>query len=85
MDPRLVNAIAGLVSVAWAASLVADIIPSLDYDPSPYIHLIMMVVVGAAFGTKAVMRAVKPTLPEDASPPWMKQAIKDLFPEDEQS
>lgn len=48
-DKRLVNAIAILVSLVWAASFICDIfIPG--YNPSPFIHLAMMTVVGAAVG-----------------------------------
>lgn len=48
-DKRLVNGIAILVSTIWAISLGADIIVK-DYDPSPFVHLAMMAVVGAVVG-----------------------------------
>lgn len=48
-DKRIVNAIAILVSAVWAVSFIADIV--LDsYSPSPFVHLAMMTVVGAAVG-----------------------------------
>lgn len=48
-DKRLINAIAILVSTVWALSFVADIFLK-GYDPSPFVHLSMMTVVGAAVG-----------------------------------
>ena len=49
LDKRIVNGIAILVSLVWAISFVADILIT-GYDPSPFIHLAMMTVVGAAVG-----------------------------------
>lgn len=48
-DRRIVNGIAILVSFVWAVSFIADIVIP-GYDPSPFIHLAMMTVVGAAVG-----------------------------------
>jgi hypothetical protein len=48
-DNRIVNGIAILVSLVWAISFVADILIA-GYDPSPFIHLAMMTIVGAAVG-----------------------------------
>lgn len=48
-DRRLVNGIAILVSSVWAVSFICDILIKA-YDPSPFIHLAMMTVVGAALG-----------------------------------
>lgn len=46
---NLTTGIAILVSVIWAASFIADIaLP--QYDPSPFVHLAMMTVVGAVVG-----------------------------------
>ena len=46
--------IAITVTVVWATSFIADIfIPG--YDPSPFIHLAMMTVVGAIFGKNFFM------------------------------
>jgi hypothetical protein len=41
--------VALIVTIVWAASFVADIFIS-SYDPSPFIHLAMMTIVGAIFG-----------------------------------
>jgi uncharacterized membrane protein len=46
----LSNVIAVVVTVVWTASFLADIFME-EYDPSPFVHLAMMAVVGAAFGT----------------------------------
>lgn len=46
---RLVNGIAILVSLVWTISFVADIVVT-GYDPSPFVHLAMMAVVGATVG-----------------------------------
>lgn len=42
-----------VVTVIWAASFIADILVK-DYDPSPFVHLAMMTVVGALFGRQFV-------------------------------
>lgn len=55
---RLVNAIAILISVVWTVSFIADIVVA-DYDPSPFVHLAMMAVVGAAFGHTLITRGEK--------------------------
>ncbi|MGH2373034.1 MAG: hypothetical protein ACRDIC_06090 [bacterium] len=48
MSARLTAYIAILVSIVWTMSFIADIaIPA--YDPSPFVHMAMMAVVGAAF------------------------------------
>lgn len=54
-DPRIVNGIAVLVSIVWAISFVADIVIA-TYDPSPFVHLAMMTVVGAAVGSNVLKR-----------------------------
>ncbi|MGH2374566.1 MAG: hypothetical protein ACRDIC_14750 [bacterium] len=55
MSARLTAYIAILVSVVWAVSFIADIlIPT--YDPSPFVHLAMMTVVGAAFSHSVLRR-----------------------------
>jgi hypothetical protein len=48
-DRKIVNGIAILVSFVWAVSFIFDIVLP-GYDPSPFIHLAMMTVVGAAVG-----------------------------------
>lgn len=40
-----------LVAFVWGVSFIADIAIK-DYDPSPFIHAMMMTVVGALFGRK---------------------------------
>lgn len=50
MDIRKLTFGVGItVTVIWAASFVADIFVR-DYDPSPFLHLAMMTIVGALFG-----------------------------------
>lgn len=55
MDKRIVNAIAIVVTTVWALSFVADVLLP-QYNPNPYIGLIMMSVVGAIFGKGVVDR-----------------------------
>jgi len=45
----LVVGIAVLVSGVWTASIMADIFVK-PYDPSPFVHMAMMAVVGAVVG-----------------------------------
>ena len=42
--------IAAVVTVVWACSFVADVVPTLAYDPPQAIHGAMLVVVGGIFG-----------------------------------
>lgn len=51
-DTKLRLWIAGVVTVVWACSFVADVIPSLDYNPPQAIHGAMLLVVGGIFGTE---------------------------------
>lgn len=55
MGDRIVNIIACVITAVWAVSFVADIFVK-DYEPSAYIHVIMMTVAGAAFGKTIVLR-----------------------------
>lgn len=48
LNPRTVNIIALTITFVWATSFLADIILKEAYDPSPYVHLIMMSLVGSA-------------------------------------
>jgi hypothetical protein len=48
--------IAVVVTVVWAISFLADIVPALNYEPSPYIHLAFMLVLGGLFGASFVGR-----------------------------
>jgi uncharacterized membrane protein YeaQ/YmgE (transglycosylase-associated protein family) len=45
----IANGIAIVITVVWAASFIADIFIK-DYDPSPFVHFIMLGVAGAIFG-----------------------------------
>ena len=47
MDPKLTRIVVYAVTAVWVASFLADILIS-GYDPSPYVHVAMMAVVGAA-------------------------------------
>lgn len=57
-DPssRLKTGIASVVTTVWAISFLVDIIPRLDYEPSPFIHLAFMLILGALFGERLVRR-----------------------------
>lgn len=46
---NIANGIAIVITVVWAASLGADIFIR-TYDPSPFVHFIMLGVAGAIFG-----------------------------------
>lgn len=49
---KLTTGIGVVVTAVWAASFICDIVMSA-YDPSPYIHLTMMAIVGSLFGKAA--------------------------------
>lgn len=49
MNKLLSNVVAVVVLSVWTVSFLADILMN-EYEPSPFIHLAMMAVVGAAFG-----------------------------------
>lgn len=53
LSERMTAAIAVVVTVAWAASFVVDILIA-DYDPPPSVHALMVIIVGAIFGAQAV-------------------------------
>lgn len=55
-DTRLRLWIAGVVTVVWACSFVADVVPSLNYNPPQAIHGAMLLVVGGIFGTEVARR-----------------------------
>jgi hypothetical protein len=46
---NVANAIAIVITLVWAASFIADIFV-VNYDPSPFVHFIMLGVAGAIFG-----------------------------------
>jgi len=49
VSPRIAAGIAIVVTAVWSISFLADIFVK-DYDPSPFIHFLMMAVAGAALG-----------------------------------
>lgn len=51
-DLRLRLWVAGVVTVVWGCSFVADVIPSLNYNPPQAIHGAMLLVVGGIFGSE---------------------------------
>lgn len=52
LDTGSARNIAYIITGVWAVSFLADIIPAIEYEPSPFIHAIMLVVVGAIFGVQ---------------------------------
>ncbi len=56
VSPAVANGIAIVVTLVWAVSFVADIIPSANYDPPTAIHAAFMVVVGSIFGVQLFSR-----------------------------
>ena len=55
ITPYVVNGIAIVVTLVWAASFVADV--SLEtYNPPGQIHMIMMGIVGSLFGFQIMNR-----------------------------
>lgn len=49
LSSRVATGIAVVITIVWATSFLADIFIK-DYDPSPFVHFLMMVVAGGAFG-----------------------------------
>jgi hypothetical protein len=43
---RIAPVILIIATVVWALSVLLDAAPGLDYEPSPYVHTIMLGVVG---------------------------------------
>ncbi len=58
--------IAVVVTVGWAASVVADII-SASYSPPVEIHALMGMVIGGAIGRKAIVAALNGSLGEGSA------------------
>jgi hypothetical protein len=55
VEARLVRLVVVVVTCVWAVSFIADIV--LDaYEPSPFIHGAMMLIVGGATGRYIVLR-----------------------------
>lgn len=79
MDPRVTNVIALVVTFVWGFSFIADIVPMVDYSPSPYIHLAMMSIIGAAYGSKFIQPRNR-----NGNDDWRKKPISELFKDDEE-
>lgn len=47
------HAVMGVVTSVWALSFVADIFID-SYEPSPFIHMAMMAILGALFGREVL-------------------------------
>lgn len=58
LPARIINVMAITITFVWAASFLADIIFKDSYDPSPYVHFIMMALVGSAFGRNLLRKGV---------------------------
>jgi hypothetical protein len=52
---KLVTAIAGVITVAWAVSFVLDAIFP-NYEPPESVHALMLIVAGAAFTQGIIVR-----------------------------
>jgi hypothetical protein len=52
----IINGVIALVSLVWAASMIADMV-NKDYDPPPAINVVMMAVLGALFGKQVLGKA----------------------------
>lgn len=46
---KVATALASVITGAWGISFIVDIVVK-DYDPSPSVHALMMIVAGAVFG-----------------------------------
>lgn len=46
---QIATGLAIVITVAWAISFIVDILIK-EYDPSPSVHALMMIVAGAVFG-----------------------------------
>jgi hypothetical protein len=55
LDPRIVNAIAVVVTILWVANFVARLVIP-DYNPSPAVDAAMTLVLGAALGSQFIRR-----------------------------
>lgn len=55
INKRVTNVIAIIVTSVWALSFVADILMT-TYEPSPYLHAIMMTVAGSAFAGSMIKK-----------------------------
>lgn len=65
---KLSTIIALVVTTVWALSFIADIfVPG--YNPSPFVHLAMMTVVGAIFGRNFLVNASQQAPPDPNADP----------------
>jgi hypothetical protein len=48
-NSQVATVLASVITVAWGVSFIVDIVVK-DYDPSPSVHALMMMVSGAVFG-----------------------------------
>lgn len=55
LQRKFIDVLAWLITGAWATSFIVDMTP-YPYDPPPTIHALMLIVVGAAFGTSLIKR-----------------------------
>lgn len=76
MDRHVSNAIAGVVTVVWAASFIADIALA-EYSPSPFVHMIMMGLAGATFGQGFIK-----TVSNGATKPEPRPESRELTPDE---
>lgn len=49
-ERKVAASVIAVVTFVWAASFIVDIIPSIPYEPSPFIHIAMMGVIGSVLG-----------------------------------
>lgn len=58
VNARVRTAIALIITTVWAGSFVADIVVA-DYTPSPFLHMIMIGLAAAVFGSNFVKGVVR--------------------------
>lgn len=58
VNARVRTAIALVITAVWAGSFVADIVVP-DYTPSPFLHMIMIGLAAAVFGSNFVKGVVR--------------------------
>lgn len=50
---KIENIVILVITLVWAISFIADIVVE-KYTPSPFLHMIMMGIVGALFGKRVL-------------------------------
>lgn len=76
---KLAIGLAVVITAAWAISFLVDIVVK-DYDPSPSVHGLMLLVAGAVFGEGLIKsRSIPPqmTPPPPALEPAKKEGEND--------